>query len=235
MRCSVCGGEAVPQAAYCHLCGHRLDSPQEPADRRAGDVGRAADGAEAAARADTSGRQDTPEREPLPGLVRDSGDEPEKELWRGGYSSKAMSGGWAICGGVTLLLLVGGVYFQLWAAHWLLLLLIMLLPWLYCFFLVSYRRLGVHYLLTTQRFVHESGILRRVTDRIEVIDIDDITFEQGPLERLLGVGTIRVSSSDRTHPQLELPGIENVKDVSERFDNARRAERRRRGLHIEQI
>ena len=111
----------------------------------------------------------------------------------------------------------------------------MLLPWLYCFLLLSYRRMSVHYLLTTQRFVHESGILRRVTDRIEVIDIDDITFEQRPLERLLGTGTIRVSSSDRTHPQLELAGIEAVRDVSERFDNARRAERRRRGLHIEQI
>jgi membrane protein YdbS with pleckstrin-like domain len=111
----------------------------------------------------------------------------------------------------------------------------MLLPWLYCFLLLCYRRMSVRYLLTTQRFVHESGILRRVTDRIEVIDIDDITFEQGPLERLVGVGTIRVSSRDRSHPQLELPGIENVKDVSERFDNARRAERRRRGLHIEQI
>jgi hypothetical protein len=32
-----------------------------------------------------------------------------------------------------------------------------------------------------------------------------------------------------------LPGIENVQTVAGLFDNARLAERRRRGLHVEQI
>ncbi|NLX98142.1 MAG: PH domain-containing protein, partial [Rhodopirellula sp.] len=118
---------------------------------------------------------------------------------------------------------------------WLILLLLMLLPWLYHAALLCYRRMSVRYLLTTQKFVHERGILRRKTDRIESIDMDDISFEQGPLERLVGVGTIRITSSDRSHPELLLPGIENARRVSEQFDDARRAERRRRGLHIEHI
>ena len=67
-------------------------------------------------------------------------------------------------------------------------------------------------MLTNQRFIHESGILRRVSDRIEVLDIDDITFEQGIIERLVGVGTIRVMSSDRSHPELLMYGIENVRN-----------------------
>jgi hypothetical protein len=90
-------------------------------------------------------------------------------------------------------------------------------------------------MLTNQRFIHESGILRRVSDRIEVLDMDDITFEQGIIERLVGVGTIRVMSSDRTHPELQMYGIDNVREVSGLFDDTRRAERRRRGLHIENI
>ena len=89
--------------------------------------------------------------------------------------------------------------------------------------------------MTTQRFVHERGILRRMNDRIEVLDMDDITFEQGLLERLSGVGTIRIVSHDQIDPELVLPGIENVKHVASLFDDARLAERRRRGLHVEQI
>ena len=68
-----------------------------------------------------------------------------------------------------------------------------------------------------------------------MLDVNDITVEQGLLERIVGVGTIRISSSDRTHPELDLPGIENVKEVAALLDNARLAERHRRGLHIEQV
>ena len=95
--------------------------------------------------------------------------------------------------------------------------------------------MSVHYVLSTQRFIHERGILRRVNDRIELLDMDDITFEQRLWERLVGVGTIRIASHDRTDPELVLPGIENIKQVAGLFDNARLAERRRRGLHVEQI
>jgi len=74
-----------------------------------------------------------------------------------------------------------------------------------------------------------------VTDRIENIDMDDITYEQKFIERFVGVGTVIISSSDRTHPELRLIGIENVKEVADQMDDIRRAERRRRGLHIESI
>jgi hypothetical protein len=74
-----------------------------------------------------------------------------------------------------------------------------------------------------------------VTDRIEVIDVDDVSCEQGIVERMLGVGTIRIQSSDRTHPELSLLGIENVRQVAELIDDTRRKERQRRGLHIEAV
>ena len=147
-----------------------------------------------------------------------------------------MAGGWAISGAISLLLLVAGILcMPRTAVWWLVLLLLMILPWLYYFAVLCHRRMSVRYVLSTQRFIHERGILRRVTDRIEVLDMDDITFEQGLLERLMGVGTIRILSHDQSNPRLELPGIENVKQVATLFDDARLAERRRRGLHIEQI
>ena len=146
-----------------------------------------------------------------------------------------MAGGWAISGAISLLLLVAGI---LWIRCSVLVAdpaAVDAPPWLYYFAVLCYRRMSVRYVLTTQRFIHERGILRRVTDRIEVLDMDDITFEQGLLERLMGVGTIRILSTIRPIRELELPGIENVKQVATLFDDARLAERRRRGLHVEQI
>jgi hypothetical protein len=221
MRCLSCGEEVVQQAVFCHKCGQRLDSPSQGFDDIQPPI-------------DPSGS--TPEETFKAAIPQSSPkDQTEKELWRGGYSSKAMIGGWAISGIISLAMLFGGI---LWARNmtwWLIVMVLIILPWLYNFTLLCYRRMSVRYLLTSQRFVHESGLLRRVTDRIEALDMDDITFEQGLLERFVGVGTIRITSSDRSHPLLELPGIDNVREVAAIFDNTRLAERRRRGLHIEQV
>ena len=59
--------------------------------------------------------------------------------------------------------------------------------------------------------------------------------ERNLIERFFKLGTIRIVSSDRTDPQLDLKGIDDVQQVSSVLDDARRKERRRRGLHIEQI
>jgi membrane protein YdbS with pleckstrin-like domain len=83
--------------------------------------------------------------------------------------------------------------------------------------------------------MHERGLLWRRQDRIETIDIDDVAVEQGPIARMLGVGTVRLTSSDRSTPEFLLAGIEDVRNVATMIDNARRTERRKRGLHIESI
>jgi uncharacterized membrane protein YdbT with pleckstrin-like domain len=158
----------------------------------------------------------------------DHGDEDEQDLWAGGYSGKAMYGTWVL-GGLLSVGLVVGMFFFLPLG--------IAIPviWIILGGILAYKKLSVHYELTSQRFIHKSGILKRVTDRIEVIDIDDVTFEQGIVQRMLGVGTIRLSSSDRTHPELVLSGIDKVEKVAEMVDDIRRKERRRRGLHIEAI
>lgn len=221
MRCPACGAEVVEQAVYCHKCGERLDATGDaPAPAPAASDESRSPGADFVQNAAAAGDRNT---------------EPEKEVWRGGFSPKAMIGGWALSALITVILLTIGIVWVHDGWYWMILVAIMLLPWIYHIAILGYRRLSVHYLLTTQRFIHESGVLRRVTNRIEAIDMDDITFEQNLLERLVGVGTIRILSTDRTDPQIILRGIDNVKRVSELFDDARRVERRRRGVHIEQI
>lgn len=107
--------------------------------------------------------------------------------------------------------------------------------WLALLGYLLYQRLAVDYSLTTQRFVHQKGVLRRVTNRIEVIDIDDVTVEQGFVERMFGVGSIKLLSSDTSDPKLLLRGIDDVKRVATLIDDARRDERRKRGLYMEAV
>ena len=158
----------------------------------------------------------------------------EQELWEGGYSGKAMIGAWAGAAVLTIAaiavavampdpttgMVVGGV---------------VLLVWLVLIFKFLAQKLGVRYRLTNHRFFHQKGILSRTTDRIEVIDMDDITFKQGVVERMVNVGSIMITSSDSTSPQLWMHGIEDPARVADLLDKARRAERKRRGVHIEQI
>jgi hypothetical protein len=217
MRCPACGEEVVAAAVYCHKCGHRLDS----------------EGAAVPSSADATSSAGAFQQ--VAAARWEDKDKPEEELWQGSYSSKAMIGSWVISGCVTVFLFLIGIFWVRDFTYWLLLVLAMVLPWLYFLAVLAYRRMSVRYVLSTQRFLHERGFLRRVSDRIELLDVDDITFEQSLWERLVGFGTLRIASHDRTNPELVLPGIEDIKHVASLFDDARLAERRRRGLHVEQI
>jgi len=166
--------------------------------------------------------------------------EPEQKLWEGGYSAKAMYGTWLILAAVTLAVLAAMIVLPI----------LKLIPpvetsvwWIVvgaligCWFLgvaaFLYRRLSVHYELTTQRFIHSRGILVRTVDRIDVIEIDDVSYVQGIVQRMLGVGKIQLQSKDRSHPSLVLAGIDQVERVSGMIDDVRRKERRKRSLHID--
>lgn len=158
----------------------------------------------------------------------------ERSLWQGGYSPKAMYGTWAISTIVTILTIVLIAVFASGVPNvWQIAGAVLIFWWVIAIGSYVYKRLSVHYELTTQRFVHQAGILVRRTDRIEVLDIDDVSFTQGIIQRMLGVGTIRLTGSDRTHPEMILTGIDKVPEIASLFDDVRRAERRRRSLHIE--
>lgn len=159
--------------------------------------------------------------------------EPEETLWSGGYSPKAMVGSWIILMVVSIALLVAAVMFSQLGFG--IAFAIIGVLWVLVAANYARMRLGFHYELTSQRFIHKAGILTRRTDRIEVIDIDDVSYQQGPIQRMFGVGCINITSSDRSDPFLHLIGIDKVGEVAGLIDDVRRAERRRRSLHIEAI
>jgi membrane protein YdbS with pleckstrin-like domain len=175
-----------------------------------------------------------PTGQPADSLARSPSSDADSEdkLWSGGYSGKAMVGSWIMAALSSVILIVAS-FMKPEATP--IFIGIMLLIWLVLAAVLAYRKLSIHYEVTSHRFNHQSGILTRTSDRIEMIDIDDVTFSQGIVQRMFNVGTIKLSSSDRTHPMLQLIGISDVKRVADLIDDARRKERRKRGLHIENI
>ena len=120
----------------------------------------------------------------------------------------------------TVWLVGAGLLVSVWAA-WLLTML--------------YHKLSRHYVITTQRIKHRAGVFVRRVDRVEMIDVDDVTYRQGVVQSILGVGDIQIISSDSTHPKLTMRGLANVSRIADQIDDARRAERLKRGLHVEMI
>ncbi|GAB5404632.1 MAG: PH domain-containing protein [Aureliella sp.] len=157
----------------------------------------------------------------------------EKSLWKGGYSPKTMYGTWVFSALGTVAVLVAVALLGGNSTVWYVAGAAILLWWVVVIATYLYRRFSMHYELTTQRFVHQNGILLRQTDRIEVIDLEDVSYTQGIIQRMLGVGTIRLTGRDRTHPELVLHGIDKVPEIASLIDDVRREERRRRSLHIE--
>lgn len=211
MECPHCGEQVAQQAKFCPDCGGKLASTKSPPSSN-------------------------PQKRLRSAANRGAGElGPEEELWKGSYSKWAMIGGWCAAATVSLAALLVGLFANISGSAWLLIIGGIAIIWIALLGRYFYLRLSRHYSLTNQRFTHVRGLLWRQTDRIEVIDIDDVAFTQGPVERMFGIGTVRISSSDQSHPELSLPGIENVQEVANMIDNTRRKERRRRGLYIESV
>ena len=66
---------------------------------------------------------------------------------------------------------------------------------------------STRYRLTSQRLFAQTGLIAKNLEEVELFRVKDVTLSQGVLDRLLGVGTVTVLSTDDTAPKLELAGI----------------------------
>ncbi|MBA4106278.1 MAG: hypothetical protein C0485_11015 [Pirellula sp.] len=218
MKCPACEADLPADAAFCHKCGASLAA------------------AGSAASPSPSGPPSTAKRPrgPLP-FNSAPGDDPEDMLWQGQFSKLAMLGSWLAGGIFTIVVIAVGVFAGFTGGAWGIAAGVIALVWVGLVLRLLYLQLSLHYYLTSQRFIHERGLLWREVDRIETIDIDDVGVVQGPVERMLKIGSIRLRSSDATTPEFLIQGIEDVRRVATLIDEARRKERRRRGMYIESV
>lgn len=161
----------------------------------------------------------------------------ETDLWSGKFSSKAMIGSWIMAVVVSIVVVAAILIINQLRGNvmvWTFGVGAIILLWLGLVLVAVYRKLAENYELTTQRLKHRNGILFRTQNRMELIDVNDVHYRQGPIQAILNVGDIIIDSSDPSHPQLVLRGIDDVAMVVDLIDDARRKERRRRGFHINQ-
>ncbi len=219
MRCPECDALIESESArFCPQCGSALrvmkeDPPQQPTKK-------------------LRSKKPFP---PLPSEKNLPELSDETTLWSGTYSVKDMAVSVFFAAVVSVGLLVAAIYFRgepvvRWTC-----LIVFALIWGKMLITYLRERVGVCYRLTPIRFYHERGILFHTIDWIEVLYIDDLTIMQNLLERFLGVGSIKILSSDELHPELIIPGIDRVHEVASQFREARYEQRTRRGVHIESI
>ncbi|TWT88638.1 Bacterial membrane flanked domain protein [Pseudobythopirellula maris] len=221
LSCPQCNATAPDGALFCPQCGASFDAqgdtPGNPPDAALGDA--------------------TPrERFQQAAASRQSDeDEIEETLWSGSYSPKAMTSKLILVMIMCLAAVILGLLLHLSSSGWYCIAIAIMALWLMTGIWFVYQRLSTRYELTNLRFFHKKGFLWRTTDRLELIDIDDVIYHQNPIDRLRNTGQILLLSSDESTNELLLRGIRDVRQVADMIDKARRAERRRRGLHIESV
>lgn len=91
---------------------------------------------------------------------------------------------------------------------------------------------ATRYRLTTQRLFVQTGLVAKNLEEVELFRVKDVTLDQGFVQRLLGVGTVVVLSTDDTAPRLELKGLLRPAETKEALRNAFRTARQREGVRM---
>lgn len=68
------------------------------------------------------------------------------------------------------------------------------------------------YTITTKRLITREGLIARRGHDIPLLRISDVAYDMGPIDRMLGCGTLVISDAS-THGQVELHDIPDVEQV----------------------
>jgi len=128
----------------------------------------------------------------------------ETKVWSGTPSQKSNLGLYALCFLVAIALIASASRFD--GAMRTITLALVLLPigmalwrWL--------STISTQYTLTDQRLILRRGVLSRSTDYVELYRVKDSHFTQTFFERLLGLGTIRLRTTQDSAPVVDLAGM----------------------------
>lgn len=90
---------------------------------------------------------------------------------------------------------------------------------------------SVRYRITDARIEIERGLLSRKIDNLELFRVKDLRFRQGLLQRMMGLGSIELDSSDVSDSGTEtLEGLPGARGLFDQLRDAVDAARRARGV-----
>lgn len=96
------------------------------------------------------------------------------------------------------------------------------------------RVLSCRYRLTDQRLFIERGIFAQTIDQTELIRVDDVRLRKTLANRLLGLGSIEVLSTDVTDREVVIEGVRGPETIAEQIRGNMRT-LRRKSLFIEKL
>ena len=91
------------------------------------------------------------------------------------------------------------------------------------------------YALSEDRLFCETGFLTQRTEEILLYRVRDISMSKTLWQRIFGVGTVTIISSDKTKPNLELKNIKNPGEVKERISHMVEAAKEKRRMRTTEL
>jgi len=88
----------------------------------------------------------------------------------------------------------------------------------------------LRYRISNYRIDFERGLLSKDISTLELWHVEDLSFHQSIVDRLLGIGSIRVLSHDDTMPNLNIRGIPNARTIFEELKQRVIAVKRQSGV-----
>lgn len=87
------------------------------------------------------------------------------------------------------------------------------------------------YTLTQRKLIVNRGFFKTIEEEILLYRIIDITLTKTVFQRMFGLGTIIVYSTDKTNPELIIKNIKNSYEFKETLSDLVEDDRIRRGVH----
>ncbi len=84
--------------------------------------------------------------------------------------------------------------------------------------------------ITNYRIDYEHGLITTNIDTLELWHVNDVRLRQGPLDKIFGVGSIFITSDDRSTPELELRSVSRPRPLFESLKQRVIAVKRQRGV-----
>ena len=93
---------------------------------------------------------------------------------------------------------------------------------------------ATQYTITLDRLEIEEGIFSKTNNNLDMFRIKDLALRRSLVDRLVGIGTVDIETSDPSHPQLQLLKIKGCKRAYDLLKKASlKADQRQRVVHIE--
>lgn len=91
------------------------------------------------------------------------------------------------------------------------------------------------YTLSEDRVIRETGMLNLKEEEILLYRVRDISLTRNLWQRIFGVGTICLMSTDKTAPHLDMVNIKNAKEIKEQIFEAVEAAKKQAGIRTTEI